>query len=298
MSTNPRVSVVMPVYNGATYVNAAIRSILKQTYADFELFLLDDGSTDESPAILNKFATQDNRCKFQALPHRGIAETRNIGVNSASGEFIACMDQDDISRPERFATQVGYLDKHPDCVAVGTTAVFIDADGLPMCNFFGAASHAEIDACHMRGKGRICNPSVMMRTAAVKRVGGYRREYEYSEDLDLFLRLAEVGELVSLPHVLFEYRQHFAAGSYQKRKSQTLAANAAVEDAAARRGKTVQRLEIASDISPAVVYRNWAWWALSGGNKASARKHALKAFMSSPLDIATLRLVACVIRGH
>jgi hypothetical protein len=210
------------------------------------------------------------------------------------------MDADDISRPERFAKQIDYLNVHPECVAVGTTALFIDPSGLPMCNFFGPASHAEIDASHMRGQGRICHPSVMMRTTAVKQVGSYRTGYENAEDLDLFLRLAEVGELAILPNVLLEYRQHFASVSYQKRKSQMRAANAAVEKAAARRGKPIQNQshESASDASPAVVHRNWAWWALSGGNKATARKHAFMAFMLSPLDIATLRLVVCVIRGY
>ena len=296
MRTNVRISVVMPIHNAAPYADAAIKSILLQTYADFELLLLDDGSTDESTAILERFVAQDSRCKLYVMPHRGILATRNTGVDLAAGEFIACMDADDISRPERFATQIAYLDTHPECVAVGATVVFIDAMGAPMGNFFGPASHTDIDASHMMGKARICNPSVMMRTAAVRRVGSYRTGYENAEDFDLFLRLAEIGDLVVLPDVLLEYRQHFESVSYKKRKTQRRDANAAVKDAAARRGKAIQGtlLESPSDVSPAVAYRNWAWWALSAGNKVSARKYAFKALLLSPFSIETLR--TCSLR--
>jgi len=118
----PKVSVIMPVYNTETYVAQAIESILAQTFTDFEFIIVDDGSTDRTPAILDAFSRSDNRVRIIHNPvNRGPAACRNIGLNNSSGEYIALMDADDISKPERLAKQSAYLHNHPDVFVLGSS---------------------------------------------------------------------------------------------------------------------------------------------------------------------------------
>ena len=114
------------------------------------------------------------------------------------------MDCDDICFPQRFEKQIAYLDSHPDCVAVGSRILLIDTEGLPICEFIDELTHDEIDTKHLSGVGgcQICHPSATMRREAVVRAGKYREGYAPAEDLDLFLRLAEIGKLANLPDIL------------------------------------------------------------------------------------------------
>lgn len=114
----PAVSVMMLVYNTRRYVEAAVRSILDQTWTDFELILIDDGSNDGSEEILRRLAAEDARIRLVSRENRGIVASRNEAVGLARGRFIAVMDSDDLSRPDRLARQVEYLDANPDCVLV------------------------------------------------------------------------------------------------------------------------------------------------------------------------------------
>jgi glycosyltransferase involved in cell wall biosynthesis len=116
----PRVSVLMTIYNSENYLAEAIESILAQTYSDFEFLIIDDASTDRSPQILTEFALRDPRIQHEILPkNRGIGANRNTLLQRAVGEYIAIMDSDDISIPERLALQIAYLDEHRECAVVG-----------------------------------------------------------------------------------------------------------------------------------------------------------------------------------
>src|SRR4051812_2181746 len=108
----------MPVYNTSRYLREAIDSILSQTFKDFEFVILDDGSTDDSPAIVREYASRDSRVRFVPLEHCGYVNVLRRGLEEAHGEFLARMDSDDISLPTRFETQIKYLRENPDCVAV------------------------------------------------------------------------------------------------------------------------------------------------------------------------------------
>src|SRR5271165_1464055 len=203
----PRITVLLPIYNTERYLCEAIRSVLGQTFDDFELLLLNDGSSDRSAEIAQDAAARDSRIVVVDGTRKGYVHWLNIGLNMARGELIARMDADDICSQDRFANQVRFLDAHPECSVVGTQAIRIDPDGSPIDSWWVPISHDEIDGRHMQGHtGRIIHPSVMMRKIALSQVGGYRFGFQWVEDYDLFLRLAEVGHLANLPEMLLQYR--------------------------------------------------------------------------------------------
>ncbi len=306
-SSQPSASVILPVFNAGEYLDAAVESILNQSYADFELLLLDDGSTDGSLARMKKFAQRDPRCQVHTWPNRGLIATLNEGIRLSKGEILFRMDADDLSMPDRLKLQINYLSEHPGCVAVGARVMLIDPDGLEICQFVKELTHADIDAAHLAGRGgSLCHPAVAMRRSAVDKVQGYRDQFPHAEDIDLFLRLAEIGVLSNLPAVLLCYRQHPKSVGYQHASTQRGSAQRAVAEARRRRGlANVSTADpcrsdtMAPEITPlSEVHRKWAWWALAGGNIATARKHAFKALRLNPLGWEHWKLVACALRGH
>src|SRR5207237_10277673 len=125
----PRVSVLLPVWNGEAFLEQAMESILRQTLSSFELIVIDDGSTDRSAAIAEEFASRDPRMRVLRRPHEGLSAALNAGIAAARGEYVARMDADDISAPDRLRKQVAYLDAHPACVAVGAWSDVVDEAG-------------------------------------------------------------------------------------------------------------------------------------------------------------------------
>ena len=122
-------TVTIPVHNAERYVAQAIESILKQTFSDFRLIVVDDGSTDASLSIVREFERADSRVSVIAQEQSGISAARNRALGLATTKYIANLDADDIAEPERLAAQIAYMESHPDCVLVGSQATLIDADG-------------------------------------------------------------------------------------------------------------------------------------------------------------------------
>jgi glycosyltransferase involved in cell wall biosynthesis len=200
------VSVVIAAYNAERYIGEAIDSILAQTFPDFELLLVDDGSTDATAAIGQEAAKRDARVVVISQEHLGIPRSRNKGIALSRGEFMAVHDADDVSVPERFARQVDFLDKHPDVAVVGSVAEGIDADGSFMRIIQVPLDHESI----RRGVPntlRFIHGSLLIRRAAVEAVGGYRPEFPVSSDYDLYLRLSERFGVANLPEPLYRYRR-------------------------------------------------------------------------------------------
>jgi len=301
----PIASVILPVYNAKKYLAQAIESVLSQTFKNFELLLLNDGSTDNSLEILKYYAAHDNRCSVFSWPNRGLVKTLNEGIRLAKSEIILRMDADDICIYSRFEKQIDYLSRHPECVAIGSKVLLIDDEGLPISEFSLALSHEDIDQDHLVGLGgSICHPAAAIRKMAIIRIGGYRDRYKHAEDLDLFLRLAEIGKLANLPNILLKYRQHVDSIGYTKKVKQLRSSVYAVNDACKRRGIEKQNIlrrdvkKSAKKTTIADIHRKWGWWALAEGNLKTAKKHTFKAIKNGPLNIKSLRLLACVIRGH
>ena len=200
---NPEISVILPVYNGGKYLREAIDSILNQTFKDFEFIIIDDGSTDDSSDIINMYS--DERIKFIKQNNKGLAYTLNIGIKNSSGRYIARMDQDDISHPERFEKQYKFMESHHECVVVGSAALIIDMDGEFLYNSSQPSHCAQIK------KGLPSSPffhsSTMFRKRVVLQCGGYYEEIRHHfEDLILWNKMAQLGELRNIAEPLIKYR--------------------------------------------------------------------------------------------
>src|SRR6056297_814950 len=180
--SDPRISVILPVYNAEPYLADAIESVLGQTYTNFELLIHDDGSTDGSIDILRDFAQQDSRIIMSSGVNQGVFATRNELQNKARGEFLAVMDADDICLPDRFEKQIPYLDAHPNCIALGARELTIDHKGRRIVALTLPLKHEEIDALNLRGLTSIRHPTVMMRREIVLQAGGYNEDYMAAGD--------------------------------------------------------------------------------------------------------------------
>jgi glycosyltransferase involved in cell wall biosynthesis len=303
MPTNPpTVSVIMPAYNAKRYVEQTIRSVLAQSFGDFEFIIVDDGSTDGTLPILQRFAADDSRVVVISRPNTGIVGALNDGIAKARGEYFARMDADDVCLPERFAKQVAYLRDHPECVGVGTFVETIDPYGSVLDRLVHETKHDAIDRELMTGRGfAIVHPTIMMRAEAVRRVGGYRRQWQHSEDLDLFLRLAEIGKLHNLPEYLLRYRMHYESANHLRHEEQRAIKHKLMEEAYARRGVPMPADMTFTRRYPPPKFDQtctWGWRALKAGNQSAARQHAMDAIKMGPFKPAAWRLAVCAVRGR
>ncbi len=290
----------MPVFNGEKYLSEAITSVLKQTFVDFEFIIIDDGSSDNSLKILKHFQCQDERIILTSRPNCGITPTLNEGISLARGTFIARMDADDICLPDRFEKQINYLEKHPEIVALGGQAVLIDPHSRELVVLPVPTEHADIDKANYKAGAGIWHPTVMIRNNALKKVGGYRDKFEVTQDIDLWLRLAEIGNLANLNSIILKYRQNLLSIGYTKRQKQRTSAWQATSDAASRRGIafSIPKPIDNAQAKPSSVFIKWGWWALSGGNIKTARIYAYKSILQTPFSMLTWRLVFCALRGR
>lgn len=307
MADNPLVSVLMPAYNARRYVGEAIESVLAQTWRDFEFVIIDDGSTDDTPEILKRYAAGDGRIRVLPRSNAGVGAALNAGLAEARGEFVARMDSDDVCVPERFARQVEFLRQEPECVLVGSRVLLIDPDGAPLFEMEDIPTqHEAIDEMLLQGRWSIVHPAVMMRRDVVRRLGGYDNDLVPVEDHDLFLRLAEAGRLANLPDVLLRYRKHPMNSVRVLADRRVRALTRVMEAAWARRGLAGRRelppiLPDADRDDPrrdVKQKRNWGWQCLKTGNVSTARKYALAGLREDPLALESWKLMYCVLRGH
>ena len=300
--TPPTVSVIMPAYNAQRYVEQTIRSVLAQTFGDFEFIIVDDGSTDGTLPILQRLAAKDSRIIVISRPNTGIVGALNDAIAKGRGEFLARMDADDVCLPQRFERQVAYLREHPQCVGVGTFVETIDPYGSVLDRLVHETEHEAIDRELMTGRGfAIVHPTIMMRAEAVARLGGYRKQWQHSEDLDLFLRLAEVGRLHNIPEYLLQYRMHYQSANHLRHEEQRSIKHKLMEEAYARRSVQMPPdMQFTRRYPPPMFDQTctWGWRALKRGNRAVARLHALDALKMAPLKPAAWRLAVCAVRGR
>lgn len=202
----PKVSVIMSVYNDAIYLADAVASILEQSYTDFEVIIVNDGSTDETLRLLGTYT--DPRIVVVEQKHRGLARSLNTALTLAKGRYVARQDADDISLPNRLATQVDFLDTHPDVALVGTGVMLIDIQKRPLRTFIYPQDHEMLCDWLTRVTNPLPHTTVMFRRDAVIALGGYDEAFEKAEDYALHLRLSEQFRLASIPEafVLLRYR--------------------------------------------------------------------------------------------
>ncbi len=304
MST-PVVSVLMAVYNTAQYLTEAIESILGQSFGDFELIAVEDCSTDGGREMLYEWAARDERLKVvQNERNLGLTRSLNRGLDICAGEFVARMDSDDTAYPHRFERQLAYLRQHPDCVAVGAQMDIIDPEGGPLGKTSQPLAHEGIELDLLKGHGAaILHPMVVMRRDALRRLGGYRVETGVNDDLDLFIRLGEIGRLANLPDVLGSFRRHpesMTSINMPPEAKQVLVR--VLEDARQRRGLAAEEMPplelLPHPTSKAEWHAKWAFRAQSNGYPASAKKHARRALCCNPFSPWAIRALLHIGMGE
>lgn len=199
-------TVLLPVYDAAAHLREALDSVLGQSFADFELLAIDDGSRDGSRAILE--ACRDPRLRVVRFDaNRGLTEALNEGLRLARGELVARQDADDVSEPRRLELQVAHLRAHPQTALVGAQGLRIDAAGRP-----AGALHRPCDATAIAWAFLFDNPflhsAVVFRKAVVRELGGYDPEFRYCQDFELWSRLARRHAVANLREPLLRNRHH------------------------------------------------------------------------------------------
>lgn len=204
MSSSPLVSVVMSVYNGERHLREAIESILQQTCGDFEYIIINDGSTDTTPTLLAHYQQCDSRIQVYHQQNSGLTVALNRGLQQARGKYIARMDADDISLPERFAHQVAFLESHPEIGVCGTWAErFGDKHGEVWCY---PVDDAAIRCAHIFS-AVLVHPSVMLRREPwLARGLSFDPSYRYAQDYELWVRASDFFALANIPEILLRYR--------------------------------------------------------------------------------------------
>lgn len=201
----PKISVIMPVYNCSRYLEEALASLLIQTFRDFEVLAINDGSTDDSLKILEKFAKCDKRIRIINQDNSGIVKVLNRGINEAKAEYIARMDGDDICFPNRFMDQIKLLDEHPEVVLAAGNFEVINENSEFLYKEFVIPNNGCIQrAFYLRNA--IAHGSVMFRKPVVEKLGGYSEKFGPTEDMELWMRLLDEGDFVSTDSFIYKWR--------------------------------------------------------------------------------------------
>jgi glycosyltransferase involved in cell wall biosynthesis len=197
----------MAVYNGARYVRQAIDSILAQTFTDFELVIVDDGSTDETPQILASY--RDPRIvRVENAENLGLTKSLNRGIRASRGELIARQDADDASMPKRLEKQVAYMDTHPTVGLVGSGSRWIDGQGALIREWRPLTDPAEIQQTLLAAVPFLHGTFMFRRDCLSDIGGGYGETKPVAQDCDLLLRLSERWDVANLPDILYTHRRH------------------------------------------------------------------------------------------
>jgi glycosyltransferase involved in cell wall biosynthesis len=222
----PAISVVMSVYNGQVFLSEAIESILRQTLRDFEFVIIDDGSTDGTAEILSAYANRDERVRVFRHKNKGRAESLNIGMSFARGQYIARMDADDIALRDRLQEQYEFMQCHPEVGLLSGAYERIGRDGQLLDIVRPPLRDDQIRLTMLRTSA-MCHPAVMMRKEIALLSGGYRASLLDADDYDLWLRMSEHTQMANLENTILRYRVHPKQASVANSVTQTLCVIAA-----------------------------------------------------------------------
>jgi Glycosyl transferase family 2 len=308
LERQPLVSVVMVVCNVDRFLAESIESILGQTFRDFEFIIVDFGSADNSKAIVSSYATQDSRIRLYEIPPCGLAEARNAGCFLAQGQYIAIMDADDVSLPERLMWEVEFMEKYPEVGVLGGAKEWVDATGRYLFVNGDPTEDGEIRSA-LAIRCAFCQPTVLIRSGAFALVKGYRAAFAPAEDYDLWLRIVEHFQCANLKQVVLKYRIHPYQVSFRRRKQQTLSVLAAQVSSASRKSGNPDPLNGVEEITPALLTglgvsearqqtalasdsRDWIRNMCLAGEYLVALNAAVEILQSSDVEFAERRQIA------
>jgi glycosyltransferase involved in cell wall biosynthesis len=296
---NHQVTVLMPAYNAGKYIAAAVQSVLDQTFANFELLIVDDGSSDNTVSVLSTF--RDPRIRLIRQEQGGVSAALNTGLWNARGVYICRFDADDICFPHRLARQVHFLDGHPTYLVVGSDAEYISEDGEHLFNFRCAGhTHKEI-VDQLYRHCPFIHSAVMYRKEAILRAGGYSTLAHNFEDYLLWVQLVSAGKCFNLDEPLIKVRINPASATIDERwrgrrfirlKQQVIRQGFITQKESAELLEIIKKQETKS-------IKEGAYHALCGKKflhenyrPARARWHVTRAIQAHPLRIDNYAMLA------
>lgn len=199
------VSILLPVYQGESYLTQSVDSVLNQTYTNFELIIINDGSTDKTGDIIASY--KDKRIRAVTQKNKGLVESLNVGIKIAKGEYIARQDADDISEPTRLEKQISLLDSSKDAVIVGSSIKVMDMGGKILHEHRVLLNNPELKQ-ELLIRSPFAHGSVMMRKDALINAGGYLKDDWPAEDYGLWLRMSKQGDFANIDEPLYIYREN------------------------------------------------------------------------------------------
>jgi len=222
------VTVLMPAYNSAKYIAESIESVINQSYKNFELLIINDGSTDETQKIIDKYKSADSRIRSYYHKNKGLVPTLNKGVALSMGRYIARIDSDDTWTSDKLTLQIKQLQSDNSIVLIGTNYNIVDAEGV-----YKKTVIQPVDDDDIRRSFYLRNPfahsSVIFNKSVALRVGLYKSKFMPAEDYELWIRMSRVGKLKNLNHVCMNYRELSSGisqtNSYKQSKATELIAN-------------------------------------------------------------------------
>jgi glycosyltransferase involved in cell wall biosynthesis len=214
------VTVLLPAYNAARWIGGAVESVLRQSFGDFRLLVMDDGSDDATAEIIGRY--RDSRISVVRAEKRGLVAVLNHGLELVDSKYVARMDADDLSLPDRLRHQVSFMDAHPDIGICGTAYRLLGAAGRQRVR---PPSDHETIAATLFFRSAFGHPTVMMRSAFLAQSGlRYRPEARHAEDYDFWVRARPHTRFANLPQYLLEYRVHASQVSTGRQQAQLEAA--------------------------------------------------------------------------
>ena len=212
----PKISIITITRNRAGFISAAIESVLKQTFSNWELLILDDSSTDNTESVVKKFT--DPRIQYiKNTTVLGISSNRNKGLALAHGEYTAVLDSDDVwTDTEKLQKQIDFLEENPDYVLIGSNIKIVDEKGTVIKNTDFPTEDTDIRRNILKDNP-IPHSTVLYRKDSAKKIGGYNNRLSCVEDLDLFLKLGQNGKFKNLKEITTAYTRHSGGTSYQRK---------------------------------------------------------------------------------
>lgn len=294
--SQPLVSVAMAVCNAERFLAEAIQSILDQTLKSLELIIVDYGSTDNSKSIILGFEARDSRVKFHEVPSCVLPDARNAGCFRAQGRYIAIMDADDASLPDRLQREADYMESHPQVGLLGGAVEWMDSSGRSFHVHRHPTSDPEIK-CELLTHSVFWHPTIVMRKDAFVSVGGYRAVFVCAHDYDLAARIAENYECSNLNEIVLRYRVHPIQLTSGKQQLQTLCKLAVRASASARRKGEPDPLDTAREITSSSLAA-WGIGEQTQRNSVVADGHVwIRSLMNAGEDAAALSAARRILGG-
>lgn len=217
----PLVSVIIPVFNGSSYLEETLVSVFNSSYTNIEVLLIDDGSTDKSKELCHKLEKRYNKVHFYSFAkNKGLGRVLNFALKKAHGELICRINQDDRMLKHRIATQVAFLQKHPEIVALGSSIKLFEPNGHTQIVHFLQRDQEIKKMWHIVSP--FADPSVMYRKHVALKAGGYKQEFWPGDDTHLWIRMGMIGRLANIGKPLVEVRYHSKAASVMYFKKLTI----------------------------------------------------------------------------